>query len=159
MGCSRRRHALATREAHDQARTADRALLADGNPGLQAVLTRPILVGETEVAAQAMAHIGHYQQHGVPPADIQRLIDQGAAADAGNATLAFFKRMAFHAYRQALTPAQAELLKQQGCTLQQGFLHDRPRAVALFEQELLSRGLARRDTGSECVTPSTTWAA
>lgn len=57
------------------------------------------------------------------------------------------------------TPAQAELLKQQGCTLQQGFLHDRPRAVALFEQELLSRGLARRDTGSECVTPSTTWAA
>ena len=95
----------------DKALLHQAQLLADGNPGLQAVLTRPILVGETEVAAQAMAHIGHYQQHGVPPADIQRLIDQGAAADTGNATLAFFKRMAFHAYRQALTPAQAELLR------------------------------------------------
>jgi hypothetical protein len=95
----------------DKALLHQALLLADGNPGLQAVLTRPILAGEAEVAAQALAHIGHYQQHGIPPADIQCLIDQGAAADANNAALAFFKRMAFHAYRQALTPAQAGLLQ------------------------------------------------
>ena len=57
------------------------------------------------------------------------------------------------------TRAQADWLQAQGCTLQQGFLHDRPRPVALFEQQLLTAGPARPTARSACETPSTTWAA
>ncbi|WP_310740789.1 EAL domain-containing protein [Aquincola sp. J276] len=57
------------------------------------------------------------------------------------------------------TRAQAEFLRAQGCTLQQGFLHDRPRPVALFTEELLARSPRPTTAGSACETPSTTWAA
>ena len=85
--------------------------MAEGNPGLQAILTRPILAGENGVAEKALADIAHFQRFGVPPEDIQTLIEQGVAADPDNAAVVFFERMAFDAYRNALTPDQAETLR------------------------------------------------
>lgn len=84
---------------------------AAGNPGLQAVLTKPLLAGETASAAEALAAIEHYRRHGVPPAGVQTLIERGVAGDEANAVVAFFQRMAFERYRAALTAAQAEALR------------------------------------------------
>ena len=84
---------------------------AQGNPGLQAVLTRPILTGENVVAEKALAAIEHYRETGAPPDDIRDLIAQGVAGDEANAIVAFFKRMAFDTYRAALTPDQMQMLR------------------------------------------------
>ncbi len=101
----------------DELAGVDTALLqraldaAQGNPGLQAVLTRPILKRETTVAKVALADIEHFQTTGVPPERIRALIAQGVAADEANAMVVFFKRMAFDTYRAALTPNQADMLR------------------------------------------------
>ncbi|AGA90192.1 hypothetical protein Thimo_1398 [Thioflavicoccus mobilis 8321] len=90
----------------------ERALdLAAGNPGLQATLTTPILRGELEAAAAALDAIAHFRRTGAPPAEVERLLADGAAGDQANAVLAFFRRMAFATYRDALTAGQAAMLR------------------------------------------------
>lgn len=84
---------------------------AQGIPGLQAVLTRPILIGENAVAGKALAAIEHYQETGAPPDDIRDLMARGVAGDEASAIVAFFKRMAFDTYRAALTPDQMQMLR------------------------------------------------
>ena len=93
--------------------------LADGNPGLQALLSQPVLAGEAQAAGQAFAVIEHYLQHGVPPAAIQHELASGRAADERNAVLAFFRRMAFDTYRNALSSQQLRAL-QAGCLFASG---------------------------------------
>ena len=93
---------LAPRERQRAARAV---AAAGGNPGLQAALMTPILRGESAVADQALQAIESYQRTGEPP------LDEGAAKDASNAILTFFRRMAFETYRAALTPDQAALLR------------------------------------------------
>jgi len=91
--------------------TAARALaVAGGNPGLQAVLMTPLFKGELEAARQAIAVIEAFQQTGAPPEELQHLMATGTAQDAANALTAFFQRMAFEAYRSALTSDQANML-------------------------------------------------
>ena len=69
----------------------DKALLAAaGNPGLQDVLTRPILKGETEVTRAAVEAITAWRKKDADPED-------------GNEALAFFTRMSFDKYADALT--------------------------------------------------------
>jgi hypothetical protein len=64
-----------------------RALVAAaGNPGLQAILTRPVLTGELAAAEQALRQISAYRETGVPPA----LIEVGSAQNPENALIAFF---------------------------------------------------------------------
>ncbi len=84
---------------------------AAGNPGLQAVLTKPILKGETEVAQKALDAIEHFRKTGTPPEEVSRLMGSGVAKDEENAMVAFFQRMAFDSYREALTPPQATMLR------------------------------------------------
>jgi len=93
--------------------------LADGNPGLQALLSQPVLAGEAQAAGQAFAVIEHYLQRGVPPAAIQNELAAGRAADERNAVLAFFRRMAFDTYRNALSSQQLRAL-QAGCLFTSG---------------------------------------
>lgn len=83
---------------------------AQGNPGLQAVLTHPILGGENVVAEKALAAIEHYQETGTPPDDIRELIAGNVPGDEASAIVAFFKRMAFASYRAALSPDQLQML-------------------------------------------------
>ena len=88
-----------------------RALVAAaGNPGLQAILTRPVLAGELGAAEEALTQIGVYRESGVPPAEIQALIEAGAAKDSENALTAFFARVSFATYRAALTGDQERQL-------------------------------------------------
>jgi tetratricopeptide (TPR) repeat protein len=84
---------------------------AEGNPGLQAALMKPILKGETAAAEQAIRVIDHFHKTGVPPEAIQDLTGAGMAKDEANAVAAFFQRMAFDTYRKALTPQQAAILR------------------------------------------------
>ncbi|BBK40815.1 hypothetical protein STVA_08350 [Allostella vacuolata] len=83
---------------------------AGGNPGLQAVLTRPILAAEFGAAEAAIGQIEHYRAHGAPPAEIERLLAEDATGDAENALVAFFRRVSFAAYRAALSADQARQL-------------------------------------------------
>ncbi|HUH08332.1 MAG TPA: CHAT domain-containing protein, partial [Egibacteraceae bacterium] len=89
----------------------DRALaLAAGNPGLQAALTTPILKGELTAASEALEQIEHYRRTGAPPEEIQALIDTGRAHDSDNELVAFFARLSFQTYRNALTADEARQL-------------------------------------------------
>jgi tetratricopeptide (TPR) repeat protein len=83
---------------------------AEGNPGLFSALAVPILHAESAAAEAALAAIEHFQVHGVAPEEIRERIERGVAQDAGNAMVAFFKRMAFAKYRAALSAQQAQLL-------------------------------------------------
>ena len=83
---------------------------AGGNPGLQAVLTGPVLAGELEAAADALQQIAEYRRTGAPPAAIKALIDAGTAKDSENALVAFFARLSFTTYRAALTGDEARQL-------------------------------------------------
>ena len=87
-----------------------RSTAAAGNPGLQAILTRPILAREFEAAEEALRQIDVYRTTGVPPKEIQALIAAGTAKDSANALTAFFARLSFATYRAALTPDQARQL-------------------------------------------------
>ena len=89
----------------------DRALeAAAGNPGLQAILTMPILSHEFDAARQALDAIDVYRTTGAPPEEIQKLIDSGAAKDSENALTRFFARLSLSTYRDALTADQARQL-------------------------------------------------
>jgi tetratricopeptide (TPR) repeat protein len=83
---------------------------ASGNPGLQAILTRPILAGEIEAARNALDAVDVYRKTGAPPAEIEALIESGAAKDSDNALIRFFARVSFSTYRDALTEDQARQL-------------------------------------------------
>ena len=85
--------------------------VARGNPGLQTALMTPILKGETEAARKGLESIEYFQQTGAPPEAIQKLIEVGEANDDSNVMVGFFKRMAFHTYRAALTKAQTATLR------------------------------------------------
>ena len=86
----------------------DKALsAAAGNPGLQDVLTRPILKGETEATRAAVEAITAWRKKGAFPED-------------GNEALAFFTRMSFDKYADALTETEREVLT----------------AACLFEEEV-----------------------
>ena len=83
---------------------------AAGNPGLQAILTRPILAGVFPAATTALAGIDEYRRTGAPPAEIVKLIEAGTAMDSDNALIAFFARVSFATYGAALTPDQSRQL-------------------------------------------------
>ena len=107
--------ALAGAEAggldEERAELQSRALdAASGNPGLQAILTRPILPGEIGAAKTALDQIDVYRKTGAPPAEIEALIENGTAKDSDNALIRFFARVSFGAYRDALTDDQARQL-------------------------------------------------
>ncbi|HEY0414189.1 MAG TPA: CHAT domain-containing protein [Allosphingosinicella sp.] len=97
------------REPRVQAIMEQALAAAGGNPGLQEALTRPILAGELNVAEKALEQIRHFRETGTPPAEIQALIDSGAAKDSGDAVIAFLARISLQSYRDALT--QNELLQ------------------------------------------------
>jgi hypothetical protein len=89
----------------------ERALdAAAGNPGLQAILTKPILAGELAAAAEALRQIDVYRETGAPPAEIEALIKAGTAKDSENALTGFFARVSFKTYGDALTPDQRRQL-------------------------------------------------
>ena len=97
----------AAREAmkpDERAATVDADLLdravkaAAGNPGLQSVLTRPVLSGQTAAAETAIAAIEQWRTTGAHPKEAS------AAQD-------FFARMSFETYANALTAAQTEALR------------------------------------------------
>ncbi|OLS52638.1 CHAT domain-containing protein [Rhodovulum sulfidophilum] len=80
---------------------------AAGNPGLQDVLTRPILGDEAEAARAAIEAIMAFRKTGTAPEE-------------GNAALAFFTRMTFEKYETALTDTERLVLA----------------AASLFEEEV-----------------------
>ena len=83
---------------------------AGGNPGLQAILTEPILSGKAAAARKALAQIDVYRTTGAPPEEIEARIEAGTAKDSDNALTAFFARVSFATYREALTEDQARQL-------------------------------------------------
>ena len=86
----------------------DKALsAAAGNPGLQDVLTRPILKGETEATRAAVEAVTAWRKKGVVPED-------------GNEASDFFTRMSFDKYECALTETERVVLT----------------AACLFEEEV-----------------------
>ena len=82
---------------------------AKGNPGLQSLLTRPLLRGELALVERVLAAWGEFAQDGREP-QAAELAALGITGDAQNALLAFFKLMAFDVYRGALTDPQARTL-------------------------------------------------
>ncbi|HEY1301087.1 MAG TPA: hypothetical protein VGF07_11365, partial [Stellaceae bacterium] len=71
---------------------------AAGNPGLQAILTRPLLAGETEAATRAVAAVEVYRRSGEIPAEAS------AAAE-------FFEHVSLTAFRDMLTPDETRQLR------------------------------------------------
>ena len=89
---------------------------AAGNPGLQAMLTRPILGGEFEAAEEALGQIDVYRATGAPPEEIEALIEAGTAKDSHNALTAFFARVSFRTYRDALTEIRHDNYRRRRCS-------------------------------------------
>ncbi len=83
---------------------------AGGNPGLQEVLSRPILAGELTAAEEALDQLDHFRANGAPPEAIQELLDEGTAKDSENALVAFFARVSLQTYRDSLTADEARQL-------------------------------------------------
>ncbi|MEQ5869124.1 CHAT domain-containing protein [Sagittula sp. NFXS13] len=82
----------------DTARLVAAALeAAAGNPGLQDVLTRPILKGEEAAARAAVQAVTTWRETRTVPED-------------GNEALAFFARMTFDKYEKALTETERTVL-------------------------------------------------
>ena len=71
---------------------------AGGNPGLQAILQRPLLKGEIEAAERAVAAVESYLQTGKVP-------EEKSAANE------FFKRVSLRALADLLTPGEREQLR------------------------------------------------
>ncbi|OLP52765.1 hypothetical protein BJF92_07055 [Rhizobium rhizosphaerae] len=91
----------------DMAQVSAALEAAAGNPGLQDILTRPILKGEAEAAPAAVEAVSQWRATGEVPAD-------------GNAAVAFFTRMSFETYAAALTGTERLMLA----------------AACLFEEEV-----------------------
>ena len=83
--------------------------VAGGNPGLQELLTRPILAAERDLepVRKALGEIRHYLEHGVPSEELAALIASGDAQDDDNAAAEFFRRVAIGTYRDALGETEA----------------------------------------------------
>jgi hypothetical protein len=77
--------------------------VAAGNPGLQGALTKPVFAGDVEAAETALGWIEHLHREGAPPEDVQALVEDRTAKDSDNALIAFFGRLAFRTYKDALT--------------------------------------------------------
>jgi esterase/lipase superfamily enzyme/tetratricopeptide (TPR) repeat protein len=71
---------------------------AGGNPGLQAILSRPLLAGETEAAQRAVTAVEHYLTSG----DVPR--EASAAAE-------FFEQVSLTAFRDMLTADETQQLR------------------------------------------------
>ncbi|MCW2246580.1 phosphopentomutase [Azospirillum fermentarium] len=76
--------------------------VAGGNPGLQEILTRPLLTLKPAdglaAATRAVAAVEHYRATGTVPAD-------------DSAAQTFFRRVSLEAYRAMLTPGETALLR------------------------------------------------
>ncbi|MCW5704775.1 MAG: CHAT domain-containing protein [Bradyrhizobium sp.] len=83
---------------------------AAGNPGLQDVLTRPILAGQQGEAETAIEQVEAFRRTGVLPLELQASIDAGPEGDQENRLAKFFERMAFATYRRALSNDDARML-------------------------------------------------
>ncbi len=70
---------------------------AGGNPGLQAILCRPLLAGETAAATRAVEAVEHYLASGEAPTEAS------AAAE-------FFEGVSLTAFRDMLTPDETQQL-------------------------------------------------
>ena len=73
--------------------------LADGNPGLQDILTAPLLCGEFDAVAAAILALKSYLNN---PEDLP---------DEANKLFEFFRRMTFSKYKAALKPQESLYLK------------------------------------------------
>ena len=73
--------------------------VASGNPGLQDLLSVPLMSGEFEAVADAIASIEVFLASGKVP-------ESEAAADDENAALEFFRRMTFERYQAALSETE-----------------------------------------------------
>jgi esterase/lipase superfamily enzyme len=71
---------------------------AGGNPGLQAILARPLLAGEINVADRAVAAVESYLKSGKVPSET------GAAAE-------FFEHVSLTAFKDMLTPQETQQLR------------------------------------------------
>ncbi|WP_422378535.1 CHAT domain-containing protein [Roseibium sp.] len=71
---------------------------ADGNPGLQDILTTPLLASEFEAVQEALEAI---EQH---------MADPGAVPEESNKAFEFFRRMTFAKYREALSRSEFRYL-------------------------------------------------
>jgi tetratricopeptide (TPR) repeat protein len=100
----------APRSATVEAQLARALTAAAGNPGLQKILTRPLLAGEIAASEQALSQIATYRETGEPPAEVASLMAAGVADDSDNALIAFFARLSFGTYRAALSADQARQL-------------------------------------------------
>jgi hypothetical protein len=88
-------------DAADQNRTALEARIkeaANGNPGLQAILSRPMLSGDTEATINAVEAVESYLESGEVPEDSH------AAAD-------FFTHVSLTAFKDMLTPPETQQLR------------------------------------------------
>jgi hypothetical protein len=70
---------------------------ASGNPGLQAILSRPLLAGETDAAARAVAAVESWLESGEVPTE-------------ASAATEFFTHVSLTAFKDVLTPQETELL-------------------------------------------------
>src|SRR5215471_12897759 len=64
---------------------------ANGNPGLQAILSRPMLSGDTAATIRAVEAVERYLESGEIPADSHAAVD-------------FFTHVSLTAFRDMLTP-------------------------------------------------------
>ena len=80
---------------------------AGGNPGLQAILTEPILSGNAAEAQTRLDQIDVYRTTGEPPKEIQERIEAGSVEESEQTLPGFFKRVS---YRHALTEDQVRQL-------------------------------------------------
>jgi tetratricopeptide (TPR) repeat protein len=92
---------------------------AAGNPGLQDLLSRPLLAGETEAAKAAVAAVNDWKASGDAPAE-------------ANAAFEFFRRVSFETYGAALTDAQRKVLRA-GTLFNEGLPVPRAALVAAGE--------------------------
>ena len=88
------------------AETLHKALeVAEGNPGLQNILTTPIVSGEIALARAAVDKVERYRSDDALSEEIAE------NKDPANALGEFFRRIALEIYRDALTPEQAAMLR------------------------------------------------
>jgi hypothetical protein len=71
---------------------------ANGNPGLQAILSRPLLAGEIEAASRAVAAVEGYLKSGEVPTD-------------ANAATEFFAHVSLTAFKDILTQEETQQLR------------------------------------------------
>jgi len=98
----------AVKEAHADEKTTpllrQATAIAAGNPGLQELLTTPLLAGEHTAVSDAIERIQEFMDSGKPPESDQ-------AVDTENAAFEFFRRMTFERYQAALSGTERTMLQ------------------------------------------------